>query len=168
MLTAGPTLAVPLESLFGYAGQAAMIGWLILIFLPRRWRALLFVPRFLIPFGLSMLYAGLIFTHVYTVDGGGFGSLAQVKALFGKDELLLAGWVHYLAFDLFIGGWIAVQADRLGIARLIQAPLLAATFMFGPVGLALFMVMRVGYRRTLVQPLQAEPQKLQTRQEDAA
>lgn len=147
MLTEGPALAVPLETLFGYAGQAAMIGWLILILLPRRWPALLFVPRFLIPFSLSMLYAGLIFAQVYTVDGGGFGSLAQVKVLFGKDELLLAGWVHYLAFDLFIGGWIAVQADRLGIARLIQAPILAATFMFGPVGLALFMMMRAGYRR---------------------
>lgn len=147
MLTEGPALAVPLESLFGYAGQAALVGWLILILLPRRWPMLLFVPRFLIPFGLSMLYAGLIFAHVFTVDGGGFGSLAQVKILFGKDELLLAGWVHYLAFDLFIGGWIAVQADKLGIARLLQAPILVTTFMFGPVGLALFMTMRVGYLR---------------------
>jgi len=70
-----------------------------------------------------------------------------VKILFGKDELLLAGWIHYLAFDLFIGGWIAVQADKLGINRLIQAPILAATFMFGPVGLALFLVMRAGFQR---------------------
>ena len=139
--------AVSLETMFGYAGQAAMVGWLILILLPRRWPALLFVPRFLIPFGLSMLYAGLIFAHVYTVEGGGFGSLAQVKILFDKDELLLAGWIHYLAFDLFIGGWIAVQADKLGINRLIQAPILAATFMFGPVGLALFLVMRAGFQR---------------------
>jgi len=144
--------AVSLETMFGYAGQAAMVGWLILILLPRRWPALLFVPRFLIPFGLSMLYAGLIFAHVYTVEGGGFGSLAQVKILFDKDELLLAGWIHYLAFDLFIGGWIAVQADKLGINRLIQAPILAATFMFGPVGLALFLVMRAGFQRKQEKP----------------
>ncbi|MEM9315304.1 MAG: abscisic acid-deficient protein Aba4 family protein, partial [Pseudomonadota bacterium] len=58
---------------------------------------------------------------------------------------LLAGWIHYLAFDLFVGAWIATEADRLGLSRLLQAPLLVATFMFGPVGLALFLVMRSGY-----------------------
>lgn len=147
MLNQGPGLDVPLEALFGYAGQAAMVGWLILILLPRRWPALLFVPRFFIPLGLSLLYAGLIFAHVFTVDGGGFGSLAQVKILFAKDELLLAGWVHYLAFDLFIGGWIAMQADKLGITRLLQAPMLVITFLCGPVGLALFLTMRAGYLR---------------------
>lgn len=156
-MTDGNAPAAALEAMFGWASQAAMLGWLILILLPRRWPALLFVPRFLIPFGLSMLYAGLIFAHIYTVDGGGFGSLAQVKTLFGKDELLLAGWVHYLAFDLFVGGWIAVEADRLGMARIFQAPLLLATFMFGPVGLALFMVMRAGYFR---KPTQSEQEKV--------
>ncbi|MEM9305603.1 MAG: abscisic acid-deficient protein Aba4 family protein, partial [Pseudomonadota bacterium] len=71
----------------------------------------------------------------------------QVRVLLSKDEMLLAGWIHYLAFDLFIGGWIAVHADRVGLNRLIQAPILVATFMFGPVGLALFLAMRAGYFR---------------------
>jgi hypothetical protein len=61
--------------------------------------------------------------------------------------MLLAGWVHYLAFDLFIGGWIAVEADKVGLNRLFQAPILVATFMFGPVGLALFLAMRAGHFR---------------------
>lgn len=135
------------QQLFGWAGQAAMLGWLILILLPRRWPWLLTLPRYVIPFGLSLLYAGLAMTHFFTVDGGGYGSLAEVRALLSKDEMLLAGWVHYLAFDLFIGGWIAVNADKFGIHRLVQAPLLVATFMFGPVGLAMFLAMRAGYQR---------------------
>lgn len=121
-----------------------MLGWLILIFLPRRWPALLWLPRFMIPFGLSLLYAGLAMRHILTVEGGGFGSLAQVKTLLSNDWALLAGWVHYLAFDLFIGGWIAVQADRIGLSRLLQAPILFLTFMAGPLGLALFMAIRAG------------------------
>lgn len=132
---------------FGYAGQAAMLGWVILIFLPRRWPILTMIPRYIIPLGLSLLYSGLAMAHLFTVEGGGFGSLDQVAALMGKREMLLAGWVHYLAFDLFIGGWIAVEADRIGINRVIQAPILLATFMAGPLGLATFLVMRAGYVR---------------------
>ncbi len=124
-----------------------MLGWIILIFLPRRWPQLLWLPRFIIPFGLSLLYSGLAMSHILTVEGGGFGSLAEVKTLLSNDWALLAGWVHYLAFDLFIGGWIAVQADKVGISRLVQAPILLATFMAGPLGLALFMAMRAGYFR---------------------
>lgn len=135
------------DQLFGYAGQAAMLGWVILIFLPRRWALLTAIPRYVIPFGLSLLYAGLAMTHFFTVEGGGYGSLDQVAALLGNREMLLAGWVHYLAFDLFIGGWIAVKADEIGVNRLIQAPILVATFMFGPVGLATFLAMRAGYFR---------------------
>ena len=135
------------EAMFGWAGQAAMLGWLILIFLPRRWPQLLFITRYLIPFGLSLLYAGLALAHFFTVEGGGYGSLSEVRALLSKDEMLLAGWVHYLAFDLFIGGWIAVKADELGVNRLIQAPILVMTFLFGPVGLVLFLAMRTGYFR---------------------
>ncbi len=135
------------EQIFGWAGQAAMLGWLILIFLPRRWSLLTAVPRYVIPLGLSLLYSGLAMAHIFTVDGGGFGSFAQVKILLSNDWALLAGWIHYLAFDLFIGGWIAVQADKVGISRLVQAPILLATFMAGPLGLALFLAMRAGYFR---------------------
>ena len=144
------------DQLFGWAGQAAMVGWLVLMLLPRRWPWLLAIPRFIIPFGLSLLYAGLAMAHFFTVDGGGYGSLAEVSALFEKDEILLAGWIHYLAFDLFIGGWIAVNADKLGVNRLVQVPILIATFMFGPVGLAIFLAMRAGYfRRSPSEPLGA-------------
>ena len=135
------------EQFFGYAGQAAMLGWIILIFLPRRWDWLTAIPRFIIPLGLSLLYAGLAMAYFSTVEGGGYGSLEEVAALLGKKEMLLAGWVHYLAFDLFIGGWIAVEADKVGINRIIQAPILVATFMFGPLGLATFLIMRAGYFR---------------------
>jgi hypothetical protein len=135
------------ERLFSLASSVALVGWVILIFLPRRWNAIFFVPQYLIPFALGLLYAGLIFTNFFGAEGG-FGSLADVRLLFSKDEVLLAGWLHYLAFDLFIGAWIARQADAIGLPRLLQAPILVATFMFGPVGLALFLALRPLYRRS--------------------
>lgn len=120
-----------------------MLGWVVLVLLPRH-RFILWLPRYAIPFGLCLLYAALWFGYGFTGDGG-FDSLDSVRALFERDEVLLAGWIHYLAFDLFIGGWIAVQADELRISRLLQAPILLATFLFGPVGLAIFLALRSGY-----------------------
>ena len=89
-------------------------------------------------FALSALYATLVFTSFFTVEGGGFGSLDQVAALFSSRPGLLAGWVHYLAFDLLVGVWIAERADARGMSRLMQAPILLGTFMFGPVGYLIY------------------------------
>ncbi len=129
-----------------------MAGWLILIFAPRSfpggYGAWLFaIARYVIPFGIALLYAGFAMAYFFSVDNGGFGSLDQVAAVLGKREMLLAGWVHYLAFDLFIGGWIAVEADKIGLNRLVQAPILVATFMLGPIGLAIFLTIKAGTLR---------------------
>ena len=132
------------ELIFSVAGQAAMAGWLILIFLPRRIKPLFMIPQCLIPFGLGLLYGGLVLSNFFSGEGG-YGSLADVRTLFENDYMLLAGWVHYLAFDLFIGAWIAREADLIGMSRLIQPVLLLATFMFGPVGLVLFLIMRAPF-----------------------
>ncbi len=128
------------DDLFGLASAAVLPGWLILILAPRshklggRWVWLDRIPALIIPFGLSALYTGLILAHFAGAEGGGFASIAQVRALFASDFGLLAGWVHYLAFDLMIGAVMASQMDKMGLSRLSQAPLLALIFLFGPLG----------------------------------
>ena len=134
------------KAIFSGANAAALVGWAILILLPRRFALLFAIPRFVIPGGLAALYALLVFANIYTGEGG-FGSIEDVRRLFDRDAMLVAGWLHYLAFDLFVGCWIARKSDRLGIPRLIQTPILLATFMFGPVGLLLYLCMRPFYRR---------------------
>jgi len=136
----------PYETVFSICGSAAMLGWVILIFLPRRYTALFAIPQYVIPFGLSLAYAALILPTIFNVEGGGFGSLGEVATLFSNDAALLGGWIHYLAFDLFIGAWIARRADEIGLSRVLQAPILLATFMLGPVGLAVFLFIRAFYR----------------------
>jgi hypothetical protein len=64
--------------------------------------------------------------------------------LFTDQRVALAGWIHYLAFDLFVGLWIAARSDELRISRLVQAPVLVVTFMFGPLGFLLFQSIRLG------------------------
>jgi hypothetical protein len=141
---------------FGWVGQMATIGWLILVFFPRRIKPLFFIAQYAIPFSFGLIYAGLALSN-YFISDGGYNSLSGVRTLFNNDFMLLAGWVHYLAFDLFIGAWIAQQADKLGMSRLMQGPILIATFMFGPVGLILFFGMRLGF---LKNSIAGKPQKV--------
>ncbi len=119
--------------LFSIANTAALLGWACLILLPRH-HLVIGALRYGLIAALSVTYTVLILIYFFRIQGGGFNSIAEVRALFLSDGGLVAGWVHYLAFDLF---WIAEQADRAGTSRLLQAPILVATFMFGPIGLLL-------------------------------
>lgn len=131
------TLTLPLESLFSLANITALLSWITLILLPRT-RLLRRVIQVLTIGGLCLAYSVLIQLYFFSVLGGGFGTLAAVQRLFQAPEVALAGWIHYLAFDLVVGFWIAEKADGLRLSRWVQAPLLAVTFMFGPIGLLLF------------------------------
>jgi hypothetical protein len=134
------------EQLFSSASTLAMLGWFILIFLPRGWKWLNPIASMLIPIILSVLYSFLIARYFFSAEGG-FDTLANVQQLFTYSAVALAGWVHYLAFDLFVGGVIARQADEIGLSRLIQAPILLITFMFGPFGYLLFILMKMAMLR---------------------
>lgn len=142
-------LPLPLESIFSAANTTALVSWVVLILLPRT-RALHRLVQVLAVGGLCVTYAALIQLFFFSVQGGGFSSLAAVQRLFVVPEVALAGWIHYLAFDLFVGLWIAQRADAMGLSRWFQAPVLVVTFMFGPIGLMLFglaAVARQGWRK---------------------
>ena len=129
-----------LNTVFGVASQAAMLGWLALAAVPYRFAVARYVAVG-VGLALAALYAALMGAF-WNEGQGGFGSLDGVAALFQHKGLLLGGWVHYLAFDLLVGSWEREQAAALGIHRLLLLPCLFLTFMFGPVGWLLFMAIR--------------------------
>ncbi|OYW45017.1 MAG: hypothetical protein B7Z31_16005 [Rhodobacterales bacterium 12-65-15] len=102
------------------------------------------VAALAIPALLSVGYTALILVH-WSEAPGGFGSLAEVMALFTDPWIALAGWVHYLAFDLFVGAWITRTARAEGIAHLLILPCLVLTFLFGPAGFLAFTALRAAY-----------------------
>jgi len=132
--------------LFSICGALAGLGWLILLLgpvWPKRFRDHL--PR-CIPIALSFVYAAVILPH-WPGHRGGFNSLDQVALLFSDRWLLLAGWVHYLAFDLFIGGWEYDDARQRGVPHLAIVPALLLTFLFGPAGFLVYLGTRAVFRR---------------------
>lgn len=121
------------DTLFSLSSTLVLPAWLILIFAPRRWPLLNAIPAFVVPVMLSALYTVMVLSHFSKADGG-FGSLSDVRLLFSDDWALLAGWVHYLAFDLFIAAWAVGKMDYAGVSRIIQGFILPAIFLFGPIG----------------------------------
>ena len=132
-----------LEQIFSLCSGWAMLGWLGLALAPRLEFTRDTMPSLIIPIILGVTYAYLMFSFSGSAsEDGGFGSLAEVKALFGVDALLLAGWIHYLAFDLFVGAWIVRDAQKEWISHWLVLPCLFFTLMAGPFGLLLYLVLR--------------------------
>ncbi len=138
------------EIIFSIANSLALACWILLfVFFQKRWvYQLLFSGVFV---SMAIVYVIFIIKGLGGDSQGGFDSLANVKLLFTNDEAVLAGWIHYLVFDLFVGMWICQDAAKTGINRWFLLPCLLLTFMMGPAGLLLYIIIRVIYLRKFPQ-----------------
>ena len=139
------------ELIFTVINSYALLMWLVLAFAPRNIGGQGMVLNLVFYAGvgfLSLAYA-LIVVPLMTgmIEGGSadgsFDSLTGVQALLSSDGGATIGWIHYLAFDLFVGVWIARNADRYNFNRIIQVPILFFTLMLGPLGLTLYLLLRL-------------------------
>ena len=140
------------DSVFTIINVVALLGWLLIAAGPRGPKTLALV-----------LYLGvglLCFAYAAMVVGLHSGwfepnrlpgapppnfldyNITGLRNLFMSDGGVVLGWTHYLAFDLFVGQWIAKDADHKGFSRLVQVPVLFLTLMVGPVGLLVWLVVR--------------------------
>ena len=149
-------------TLFTLTNAIALIGWAALAFLLRRPA----VHSLIMYAGVAMLC--LAYAAMFIALFGGFADPARVpgagepdltdysveglRALFMSDGGIVLGWTHYLAFDLFVGLWIARDADNKGFSRLAQLPFLFLTLMAGPIGLLLWLMLRERRARQVAKP----------------
>ena len=130
------------ESIFQLCNTIALGGWIILLFLPFWLKSDKFILGIIITL-FCIVYTWLVLTNFEISDFSKFGSLGGVMELFSRKEIVVAGWVHYLAFDLLAGLFIKRNAIRYGISHWILIPVLLLTFMLGPLGLLLYLIIRM-------------------------
>jgi prepilin signal peptidase PulO-like enzyme (type II secretory pathway) len=133
------------ETLFQIANPIALLGWLALIAAPLAPRVADWIAALIIPLLMSVAYSALVLAY-WSGSTGGYGTLPEVMALFTNPHIALAGWVHYLAFDLFVGAWAVRTARAERIPHLLTLPHLALIFLFGPAGFLTFHAMRAALR----------------------
>ena len=130
------------EMAFRLCNLAVVPVWLLMILQPN-WPVTKQLVRWApVPMILSGIYTLLVMSHLDHTPGG-YSSLIEVRQLFFHKPVLLAAWIHYLAVDLLLGGWMFEEARRLHMPHLVLAPCLLLTFLLGPVGLGLFLLFRL-------------------------
>ncbi|MCP4007491.1 MAG: DUF4281 domain-containing protein [bacterium] len=137
------------DQLFLICNYGILPAWCLLIFAPRwEWTQRL-VHAVWVPVLLGPVYAWAILSDSGTPDGASFGSLQGVMLFFTSAQSALAGWIHYLVFDLFVGAWELRDAQRRDLPHLAVVPCLVFTLMLGPLGLLLYLLLRFGLKREL-------------------
>ena len=127
---------------FTIANAVTLPMWVLMLFLSK-WKVTRFLIDFkVIPLTLAFIYAIYIVQAVCVSGMMDFGNLRSVMALFSEENAVLAGWIHYLAFDLLVGMWMLDQNKELKINQLAIAPCLFLTFTLGPIGFLLFMIIK--------------------------
>lgn len=127
------------ENLFLFVNYGILIPWLLLFLAPNSNLTNQVVQAFWIPLGLASFYV----VAIVLAPAGDMMSLSGVMELFTEPWAVLAGWIHYLVFDLFVGAWQVRDARRREIHRVWLSVCLFFTLMLGPVGLALYGIGRL-------------------------
>jgi len=129
------------DQVFGICNVIALSGWLVLIFLPGWFSSDKFIVGVIITL-LAIVYTSIIINHFSIRNVNNFSTVNGVSELFKNPYLLVAGWVHYLAFDLLAGVFMKKNAIIHGVSHWVLIPCLLLTFMLGPAGLLLYLLIR--------------------------
>ncbi len=129
------------EKIFQICNYIAIIPWLLMILTPNWLFTKVVLQSYIFPLILAVVYSIYIIIS-FGKSNGNFFSLAGVERLFRNRHILLAGWVHYLVFDLFVGTWEWADAHKYGLSHWALAPCLLLTFLFGPVGFLFYILLR--------------------------
>lgn len=153
------------ELIFTVLNYSVLPGWALLWLLPRHPITHRVVHSGLYAVLLGVPYALLLFGDSPGPQGADFFTLEGVSRIFTTPRTIIACWVHYLIFDLFVGAWIARDCERLGMKAFTALPSLVLTLLFGPVGLLSWVVVRAiarrrfGYRESAQGTLAAHPDR---------
>lgn len=132
------------EQIFAIANSVSVLCWILLAILPnRRWVTDVLTGT-AAPALFAVTYIAIV-VAVFPRAEGTFSTLAGVTQFFSNPWLLLAGWLHYLAFDLLVGTWEARDSIERGVPRWLLVPCLFMTLMFGPLGWLSYMIARKRY-----------------------
>jgi hypothetical protein len=140
------------SALFTLTYVVALVGWAVLAFVPRTRLAqsiVMFACVALLCLAYAAMFVALFGGLVDPARVAGAPppdltnySVEGLRALFMSDGGIVLGWTHYLAFDLFVGLWVARDADAKGFRRLAQLPVLFLVLMAGPIGLLVWLIVR--------------------------
>ncbi len=143
-----------IEMIFLWLNLGVLPFWLVLIIFPYSKICKVFTTSIFPFFILSLAYGYLL--HLFFNQGYDFSrnfelylGLGAVSNLFTDKSFLILFWLHFLAMNLFCGGWIVKDSQKFGINKILLFLPLLITYFIGPIGLTFYWIVRIFYAKRI-------------------
>ena len=143
-----------IEMIFMWLNLGVLPFWFVLIIFPQSQICKVFITSIFPIFILSLAYGYLL--HLFFNEGYDFVKnfelylgLDDVSNLFTDKSFIILFWLHFLAMNLFCGGWIVKDSQKFGINKIIMSFPLLITYFIGPIGLTLYWIIRIFYAKRI-------------------
>ena len=143
-----------IETLYMWINLGVLPFWFILILFPQSHLSRIFVTSIFPFFILSGVYIFVLYKSYligYDFDGNFslYLGLSELSRLFEDHLYIMIFWTHFIAINLFIGGWIVKDSQKFSINKVLMAVPLIVTYLIGPLGLILYWIIRIFYAKRI-------------------
>ena len=143
-----------IETLYMWINLGVLPFWFILIIFPQSHLSRIFVTSIFPFFILSGVYIFILYKSYltgYDFDGNFtlYLGLNELSRLFEDHLYIMIFWTHFIAMNLFIGGWIVKDSQKFSINKVLLAIPLIVTYLTGPIGLFLYWIIRIFYAKRI-------------------
>ena len=143
-----------IETLYMWINLGVLPFWFILIVFPQSHLSRIFVTSIFPFFILSGVYIFILYKSYligYDFDGNFtlYLGLSELSRLFEDHLYIMVFWTHFIAINLFIGGWIVKDSQKFSINKVLMALPLIVTYLIGPIGLLFYWIIRIFYAKRI-------------------
>ncbi len=143
-----------IETLYMWINLGVLPFWFILIVFPQSHLSRIFVTSIFPFFILSGVYIFILYKSYligYDFDGNFslYLGLSELSRLFEDHLYIMIFWTHFIAINLFIGGWIVKDSQKFSINKVLMAVPLIVTYLIGPIGILLYWIIRIFYAKRI-------------------
>ena len=143
-----------IEMIFMWLNIGVLPFWLVLIIFPQSQICRFFTTSIFPIFILSLIYGYLLYLffndgYDFTINFELYRGLDAVSNLFTNKAFLILFWLHFLAMNLFCGGWIVKDSQKFGVNKILMCFPLLITYFIGPIGLTFYWIIRIFYAKSI-------------------
>ena len=143
-----------IETLYMWINLGVLPFWFILIVFPQSHLSRIFVTSifpFLILSGvyIFILYRSYLIGYDFDGNFSLYLGLSELSRLFEDHLYIMIFWTHFIAINLFIGGWIVKDSQKFSINKVLMAVPLIVTYLIGPIGLFFYWIIRIFYAKRI-------------------
>ena len=142
------------EMIYLWLNLGILPFWLVLIIFPQSQISKVFITSVFPIFILSLIYIYLLYTiylsgYDFLQNFKLYLSLGDISNLFENQSFLILFWIHFLAINLFCGGWIVKDSQMFNMNKILVSLPLIITYLIGPVGITIYWVIRIFYAKRI-------------------